>query len=158
MFKHSFLGLMLTLACTASDANNCDTLREQIESKIKSAGVGSFTVTVVDAGANAPGKVVGTCDKGAKKILYVQTAKSASPSVSSTSASGPARAATAPMPAASQAKPAPKTAAPLAATPAAPVAAKPPRPPAPPATANNGDAILTECKDGTASVGGSCKN
>jgi Protein of unknown function (DUF1161) len=108
----------LALACTASYADNCDTLREQIEGKIKAAGVASFTVVVVDSAANVPGKVVGTCGQGAKKIMYAQQS------------------------------PAPSSTAPAAAAPASKLS-----PPAKKAT----DAILTECKDGTVSVGGSCK-
>lgn len=117
MLKLFALFAPLALACTACYADNCDTLREQIEGKIKAAGVASFTVVVVDSAASAPGKVVGTCGKGSKKIIYTQGG---------------------------------------AATGAAPVAA---------ATAKQATAsakkiaepILTECKDGTVSVGGSCK-
>jgi Protein of unknown function (DUF1161) len=72
MFKLALLAA-IALVCTASHASTCDELRAQIEGKIKTAGVATFTVTVVDSAANAPGKVVGTCDKGAKKILYVQS-------------------------------------------------------------------------------------
>lgn len=112
MFKTYSLAATLALACSASYATTCDELRAQIEGKIKAAGVASFAVTVVDSAANAPGKVVGTCDKGAKKILYVQ-----SPTPGSAS---PVNQAKAP--------------------------AKPPH-----------TAILTECKDGSTSMGGNCK-
>jgi Protein of unknown function (DUF1161) len=104
MFKLLVLTITLALACSASYASNCEALREQVESKIKAAGVASFTVTVVDSAANAAGKVVGSCDKGAKKIMYLQT-----------KAAGGAP-------------------------------AKP-----------TGNTMLTECKDGSAPVGGNCK-
>jgi Protein of unknown function (DUF1161) len=97
----------LALVCTASHASTCDELRAQIEGKIKAAGVASFAVTVVDSAASAPGKVVGTCEKGAKKMLYVQSP--ASPPVSKVKAKTPDA------------------------------------------------AILTECKDGSTSIGGTCK-
>jgi Protein of unknown function (DUF1161) len=118
MLKFFALGVPLALACTASYADNCDSLRAQIEGKIKAAGVASFSVAVADSAANVPGKVVGTCAKGAKKIMYTQ--QSAAPS------------STMPAPAAAASKP--------------PLPAK-----------NPADAILTECKDGSVSVGGSCK-
>jgi hypothetical protein len=73
---------------------------------------------VVDSAANAPGKVVGTCAKGAKKIMYTQ-----------------------------------QSAAPRSAVPAAASSATKPTLPAKKAA----DTILTECKDGSVSVGGSCK-
>ena len=31
-----------------------------------------FSVTTVEAGASAPGKVVGTCDQGNRKIMYLR--------------------------------------------------------------------------------------
>jgi hypothetical protein len=81
------------LAGTAMATDTCDELRAQIETKIRTAGVEQFALAVVDAAASAPGKVVGTCERGAKKIVYVR---------------------------------------------------------------GQGDAILTECKDGSVSVGGRC--
>ena len=139
MFKPAYLASLLALACTISYANNCDDLKAQIESKIKAAGVASFTVTVVDSAANAAGKVVGSCDRGAKKIMYAQstaagTVGSAAPA--NPASSGPGnlpKAATATSPAAAASKP------------------------KPPAKASGGGAILTECKDGSSSIGGSCK-
>jgi Protein of unknown function (DUF1161) len=117
MLKFTSIAISLALFCTASYADNCDDLRGQIESKIKAAGVTNFTVTVVDTAASASGKVVGSCGKGAKKIMYVQAA------VQGGGAS-------------SAAVPVSKTASPAK---------------------KSGDGILTECKDGTVSVGGSCK-
>ncbi len=123
MLKFTPVFVSLALFSTASFANNCDTLREQIQGKITAAGVTSFSVVVVDSAASAPGKVVGTCDKGAKKIMYTQQGT------------------------------APNRGAPAAAAPASKLPAS-----TPPSPAKKGaDAILTECKDGTVSVGGSCK-
>jgi Protein of unknown function (DUF1161) len=118
MLKLFTLFVPLALVCTASHADNCDALREQIQGKIKAAGVASFTVVVVDSAAGAAGKVVGTCAKGAKKIMYTQ--QSVAPSTTAPAAAQPAS---------KPSLPAKKAAAP----------------------------ILTECKDGSVSVGGSCK-
>lgn len=121
MPKLTFLAASILLASTASFADNCDALKSQIESKIRSAGVASFSVLVFEAEAKAPGKVVGTCAMGLKKIMYAQNAAaSAAPAAENAGA----------------------TAAP---TKTVPVPAKP------------GDGILTECKDGSTSVGGTCK-
>jgi Protein of unknown function (DUF1161) len=64
---HSLPGLAVT----------CEDLRAQVEARIRGAGVAEFTVAVVDAGASAPGKIVGTCDRGGKKLLYTQAAPAA---------------------------------------------------------------------------------
>ncbi|EJL78110.1 Protein of unknown function (DUF1161) [Variovorax sp. CF313] len=96
------------LAGAAHGAEDCEALRTGIESKIAAAGVARFTVTVVDANASANGQVVGSCELGTKKIVYLKDAGPASGA-----GSAPA-----------------------------------PRP---------GEPMLTECKDGTVSVGGDCR-
>lgn len=93
----------------------CESLSAQIDARIRASGVTRFSLRTLDVAEAAPGKVVGSCDKGAKKIVYLQTAAD-----SVAAASGPAR-------------PMPKS---------------PPRP--------SDDGILTECKDGSMSVGGTC--
>ena len=100
---------LVAFAGAAHSAENCETLRAQIESKISATGVTRFAVITVDADAPAAGQVVGSCELGTKKIVYQREG-------------GPAPAAVPP----------------------------PPRPP-------KDDGILTECKDGTVSVGGDCK-
>jgi len=101
----------------AHAAGNCDSIREQIDAKVRATGVSRFTLTVVDAASTAPGRNVGSCDRGSKKILYVQDGK---PEAAASPAPAP--------PASSPAKPPPKR-----------------------------EGVLTECKDGTVSVGGDCK-
>jgi hypothetical protein len=49
---------------------SCDELKAEIEAKIKKNGVDKFSLDVVDKDAQSDGKVVGTCDGGAKKIVY----------------------------------------------------------------------------------------
>lgn len=69
-----WLLLAVTLAgnAGAQDGNNCEAIRAQIESKIAASGVIGFSVTVVDANANAGGQVVGSCALGTRKIVYVR--------------------------------------------------------------------------------------
>ena len=65
--------MVLGLAGAASAQNvrkPCEELKAEIDAKIKKNGVEKFTLEIVDADAQAEGKVVGTCDGGAKKIVY----------------------------------------------------------------------------------------
>jgi hypothetical protein len=63
--------LALGLAGSAwAQRKDCGELKSEIEAKIKKNGVDKFSLDVVDANAQAEGKVVGTCDGGAKKIVY----------------------------------------------------------------------------------------
>ena len=63
------LGMGLTGPAWAQK-KDCAELKGEIEAKIKKNGVDKFALDVVDANAQAEGKVVGTCDGGAKKIVY----------------------------------------------------------------------------------------
>ena len=107
--------VLLLVASATSFANNCEAIRAQIEAKVRASGVTTFTLTTVEANAQASGRMVGTCDLGTKKILYAP----ASSAASAASASAP--------------------------------------PTIRPATKPAQQSILTECKDGSVSLGGDCK-
>lgn len=63
--------LALGLAGTAwAQKKDCNELKGEIEAKIKKNGVEKFSLDIVEKDAQADGKVVGTCDGGAKKIVY----------------------------------------------------------------------------------------
>jgi hypothetical protein len=127
MLKFTPILFALTLApCVSHAADNCEALRVRIEANIAAKGITGFTVTTVDATATLPGQVVGSCDQGAKKIVY-------------------ARGGGAP------------AARPVAQTAQAPAQPAAPKPRAVRKSIRDED-ILTECKDGTVSMGGSCKN
>ena len=71
MGKVIVAALVLGLSGTAwADKKDCNELKSEIEAKIKKNGVDKFSLDVVDKDAQAEGKVVGTCDGGAKKIVY----------------------------------------------------------------------------------------
>jgi hypothetical protein len=109
MLKPSLLSIaVLAFAGSASAASNCDDLLVQIDAKIRGAGVTRFSLTTVAADATVSGKVVGTCERGSRKIVYEAEA----PSPSSASS---------------------------------------------PSVRRSNDGILTECKDGSVSVGGDCR-
>jgi len=106
---------VLWLAFATAHAGNCEDIRAGIDTKIKTTGVANYTLTVVDAAASVPGKVVGSCDRGSRKIVYTKD-----PSANQTPAAAPS-----------------------------PIRSKPSSP--------NSSTILTECKDGSVSVGGDCR-
>ena len=110
----TFAALVL-LAGSARAASNCDSIRDQIDAKIRAGGISRFTLTVVDAGTTAAGRNVGSCERGSRKIMYVQEGKPEAAAVASAASSG-----------------------------------QPPHKRGP-------DGVLTECKDGTVSLGGSCR-
>jgi hypothetical protein len=61
----------LALAATPALAKkSCDELKGEIETKLKSKGVKSWTIDIVAKDEQKEGRVVGTCDGGAKKLVY----------------------------------------------------------------------------------------
>ncbi len=128
MTKLPLISMVLTFAVSvvtvgsATAASNCDALRLQIQAKIAASGVANVTVTIVDADAASGmrGKVVGSCEMGAKSIVYEQFDTPVSPAASGSTTSAPNIGG---------------------------VDARPKK-----------DPILTECKDGSVSAGGDCKN
>lgn len=91
--KHWLFPLALAFAGTAHGAEDCEALRARIESKIATAGVSRFAVTVVDANANATasGQVVGSCELGTKKVIYERDVGPAREGVPSSSPAGASR-------------------------------------------------------------------
>ena len=61
-----------------AQAVTCEVLRQTVESKIRGKGVAGFTIQVVDATTKPQGQVVGTCDRGAKKLVYLKVKESVS--------------------------------------------------------------------------------
>ncbi|MFF7707233.1 DUF1161 domain-containing protein [Pseudomonas sp. NPDC007930] len=62
---------MLSMASGAFAAGKpCDQLKGEIDAKIKAKGASGYSLDVVDKGASAGGKVVGTCEAGSKEIVY----------------------------------------------------------------------------------------
>ena len=58
------------MAAPAFAKTTCEELTAQIEAKIKAKGVKDFTLTTVAKDEKSDLPVVGSCDGGAKKILY----------------------------------------------------------------------------------------
>ena len=69
--KVVMLALALALAATPVLARkSCEALKEEIEAKLKSKGVKSWTIEIVGKDEQKEGRVVGTCDGGTKKLVY----------------------------------------------------------------------------------------
>jgi hypothetical protein len=65
------LAAVLALAATPVLAKkSCEELKDEIEAKLKSKGVKSWTIEIVAKDEQKEGRVVGTCDGGAKKLVY----------------------------------------------------------------------------------------
>ena len=71
-----WLALAIAFMPTVGMANNCEAIQQQIEARIKASGATGWTLTTVPVDAQLPGKVVGQCDLGRRKIVY-QTGTSA---------------------------------------------------------------------------------
>lgn len=68
------IAVAVLLIPSLSFAISCDELRAEVAAKIRSAGVQDFSVSIVEADAPSTGKVVGSCDNGAGKLLYIRSA------------------------------------------------------------------------------------
>jgi len=64
------VALLAFAGAAHAQASGCEALAAQIDAKIRATGVVQFTLTTVDAAADAGGRVVGTCELGTKKIVY----------------------------------------------------------------------------------------
>lgn len=62
---------LLSLAGTAlAEGKPCEELKAEIAAKLDAKGVAGYSLDIMDKGTAAEGKVVGTCEKGAKEIVY----------------------------------------------------------------------------------------
>ena len=70
----SRIAIVLALALAAPSALaaklSCEQLKSQIRAKIEAKGVKKFSLEIVPRDRAAQGKVVGSCDRGTKKIVY----------------------------------------------------------------------------------------
>lgn len=93
------LALLATAGPVAAAGLDCEALRTEIDAGIRTRGVAAFSLTIVDASASAPGRTVGTCERGARKIVYARgtgTPAAAAPGTAPASAASTASTARAP--------------------------------------------------------------
>jgi hypothetical protein len=76
-----WLGIAAVLvmpACSYGQAKPCEELKTEIAAKLDAKGVKGYSLDIVAKDADAgDGKVVGTCEAGAKKIVYKKGAAAA---------------------------------------------------------------------------------
>ncbi|MBL8525632.1 MAG: DUF1161 domain-containing protein [Betaproteobacteria bacterium] len=71
VFALSAIALFTVAASgNASAKTTCEDVIAKIEAKIQAKGVKSFTLTAIGKDEKTDLRVVGTCDGGAKKIVY----------------------------------------------------------------------------------------
>lgn len=62
---------LMGLAGTALAAGKpCEELKSEIAAKLDAKGVAHYSLEIVDKGAAAHGKVIGSCEAGTKEIVY----------------------------------------------------------------------------------------
>jgi len=63
--------VLVVPACShAQGAKACEELKTEIAAKLDAKGVKGYTLDIVAKDVDAPGKPVGTCEGGTKKIMY----------------------------------------------------------------------------------------
>lgn len=67
-----FLALLALAPLAAPAASNCDAIQADIAEKFRAGGITEFRLSTVDVEASVPGRVVGRCEQGTKKIVFVQ--------------------------------------------------------------------------------------
>ena len=73
--------ILFVPACAhAQGPKACEELKTEIAAKLDAKGVKSYSLDIVAKDADVTdGKVIGTCEGGAKKIVYRKTAAPAAP-------------------------------------------------------------------------------
>lgn len=64
------VGLLSIAGTTLAAGKPCEELKAEIDAKIQAKGASSYTLEVVDKGSVTDKTVVGSCEGGAKEIVY----------------------------------------------------------------------------------------
>ncbi|AXA58291.1 DUF1161 domain-containing protein [Pseudomonas thivervalensis] len=64
------LGLLSLAGGAFAAGKPCEELKSEIAAKLDAKGVSGYSLEIVDKGAATDGKVVGSCESGAKEIVY----------------------------------------------------------------------------------------
>lgn len=62
--------LSLVGTAFADNGKNCEELKAEIAAKLDAKGISGYSLEIVDKGNASGGKIVGTCEKGSKEIVY----------------------------------------------------------------------------------------
>lgn len=71
-FMLLFAAVSLCLSQAAAAVKPCAELQAEIEAKLAAHGVKSYELIVADKGMAVAGKVVGACEGGSKRIIYLR--------------------------------------------------------------------------------------
>lgn len=68
--------------CTSAQSNgkSCDDVKAEIAKKLDAKGVTGYTLTIMDKGKEAGGKIIGNCGGGTKSIVYEKATPASQPS------------------------------------------------------------------------------
>jgi outer membrane lipoprotein-sorting protein len=64
------IAMFVPVCASAQGAKPCEDLKSEIAKKLDDRGVKSYSLDIVAKDQDTDGKVVGTCEGGAKKIVY----------------------------------------------------------------------------------------
>lgn len=68
------LGLLATASAPARAApQDCEALKARIAAKVEGKGVKHYELTIIDKKDKLPGRLVGRCELGSRKIIYRRT-------------------------------------------------------------------------------------
>ena len=72
--KQTILATSLLLMAFSASAGvlSCDALKSKIEKKVADKGIKDYGMTVVSQDTQMKGRVLGTCDGGAMKVIHVK--------------------------------------------------------------------------------------
>lgn len=65
--------LVMSVSTFAQTPKPCEELKSEIAKKLDANQVKSYSLEIVDKDKEAQGKVVGSCDGGTKKVVYLKT-------------------------------------------------------------------------------------
>lgn len=69
------IALLVVLSVPAHARKACDELKQEIAAKIDAKGVKAYTLDVVALDGEVQGRVVGTCNGGTQRVVYLRTDK-----------------------------------------------------------------------------------
>jgi hypothetical protein len=72
MKSYVLFAAFMAMSTGALAAKPCEDLKTEIAAKLDAKHVPNYTLDVVPSDQNSEGKVVGTCEGGAKKIVYTR--------------------------------------------------------------------------------------
>ncbi|VVO25889.1 DUF1161 domain-containing protein [Pseudomonas fluorescens] len=64
------VGLLSLAGIAFAEGKSCEQLKAEIAAGLDAKGVSGYSLEIVEKGTATDGKVVGTCEKGTKEIVY----------------------------------------------------------------------------------------